>query len=184
MAMRVQQAIKQAAQGDRLTQMAERGMAWNDEIDDLRVADSRALNVFNLHTRDKIGARMQELARWIEIAFHGFEEGRLDINIPDNVRAVLRDIGEELRDSAESELDRLALSHLKRVLRRRVVKQRDRWALRRVVQLVESEGFRLLGHESSALHAIGRFLNADAGPSEIDSAAEHGIRRVLREFPN
>jgi hypothetical protein len=180
--MRVQQAQMQAAQGDRLAVMASRGTAWHDEVDDMRVAGHLCNHVANAHALDSIGTRVRSLAAWIRIATIAFEHGCPEVRMPEELREALRDVGEELRDSAESELDRLALAHLKRMLRRHHASHRDEWALRRVLELVDQEGFVCLEQDAHALRTLRGVLHGERNPVQISASVEAEIRQVLSEF--
>jgi hypothetical protein len=180
--MRVRQAQMQAAQGDRLASMASRGTAWHDEIEDMRAARNLCNHVANTHSVDSIGARVRALAGWIQIATVAFDHGCAEVGLPDELREAMREIGEELRDTAESELDRLALAHLKRMLRRREVTHRDEWALRRVLDLVHQEGFICLEQEAFALRSLRGVLHGERSPVLINASVEAEIRLVLSEF--
>jgi hypothetical protein len=172
----------QAAQGDRLAGMANRGTAWHDEIEDMRAAHVLCDRVANTHALDSIGARVRALASWIQIATIAFEHGCAEVGLPDELREAMREIGEELRNTAESELDRLALQHLKRMLRRRHCCHRDEWALRRVLEMVHQEGFICLEQEARALHALRGVLHGERNPVQISTSVEAEIRLVISEF--
>lgn len=180
--MKFELALKRAAQGDRIASMAARGSASIDEADDIRAAHAVCDNVLQIQRSSPVGRRIADLASWIQYALCGFESGAAETVLPAALRDTMRDVGEELRDTAENELDRLALSQLKRMLRKQTVSRADHWALQRVLKLVDFDGFIDPWQDAVHLRNLRQCVNEHGEPVPIDSAAASEMRQVLSQF--
>lgn len=180
--MKFEVALKRAAQGDRIASMAARGSASIDEADDIRAARALCDDVLQAQHSSPVGRRIADLAGWIQYALRGFECGQAETALPTSLRDTLRDVGEELRDSAENELDRQALSQLKRMLRKQTVSRADQWALQRVLRLVDFDGFIDPWQDAVHLRSLRQSVNELGEPVPIDSAVAREMRQVLSQF--
>lgn len=181
--MRVTQAFKRAAQGDRLTNIAERGHATRDEVEDMRAADQLCNDVLiGTFANSATATRIIALSLWLRKTIGQIDATGHDVQLPETLRESLRDIGEELRDGAESELDRLALEHLRRMIRRRQAGRRDLWALQRVLSLVHQDGFVDVWQEPKALEALRTHIGQGGHAVELNSSVTRELRQVIAEF--
>lgn len=180
--MKFENAFLRAAQGDRITHIADRGSAVADEMDDMRAACTLCGLVLHVQLSGPIGDRVRALLRWMEQAVGQFESGAQEVVLPLHLQQTLREIGEELRDTAEDELDRLALLRIRRMLRLGAATKRDQWALRRVVDMVEVDGFEDPGRYGDGMRDLSSSVNAHHDPVPIDSLAACELRQVLVEF--
>lgn len=180
--MGFQSAFLRAAQGDRITHIANRGSAVADEMDDMRAACTLCGIVLHVQIGGPIGDRVRALLRWMEEAVEYFGSGTMEVVMPLHLQQTLREIGEELRDTAEDELDRLALQRIRRMLRVGAATKRDQWALQRVVDMVEIDGFEDPGRYGDGMRDLRCSVNAHHEPVPIDAAAADELRQVLYEF--
>jgi hypothetical protein len=180
--MKFQTALLRAAQGDRITNIAARGTAVSDEMDDMRAACSVCDEVLHLQFSSPIGDRVAALLHWMETSIRHFEAGSHEIALPLHLQQTLRDIGEELRDTAEDELDRLALLRVRRMLRVGAATKRDRWALQRVSQMVEADGLKDPSHYADGVRELHLSVHSQLEPVKIDEAAADELLQVLQEF--
>jgi hypothetical protein len=172
-----------AAQGDRLTHMAERGHATPDEVDDMRAADQLCNDVLISHYASSAASdSILALSHWLRKTIDHIAASGRDVKLPDGLRDSLRDIGEELRDSSETELDRLALEHMRRMLRRRKAGPRDAWALHRVLSLVHQDGFIDVWREPHALESLRASIGRTGDSVELNPSITRELRQVIAEF--
>lgn len=180
--MGFQSAFLRAAQGDRITHIADRGSAVADEMDDMRAACTLCGMVLHIQVFGPIGDRVHALLRWMESAVEKFETGAVEMKLPLHLQQTLREIGEELRDTAEDELDRLALLRIRRMLRIGAATKRDQWAIQRVVDMIEVDGFEDPGRYGDGMRDLRCSVSAQHEPVPIDAAAADEMRQVLYEF--
>jgi hypothetical protein len=181
-AMNITKAQQRAAQGERIAHMASRGSACSDEIEDIRTAEATCGDVLLDHKHDEIRNRIQRLDRWIMQALTAFEAGFVEVSIPGDMRDDLKDIGELVRDCAEVELDRLAMTDLRRVLRSRKASERELWALHRALTLVEIDGFEDPFLDAPEIESLRQQIRTHDAPIDISMAAAKEIRRVVTQF--
>jgi len=180
--MGFQSAFLRAAQGDRITHIADRGSAVADEMDDMRAACTLCGMVLHIQVFGPIGDRVRALLCWMEHALAQLEAGAHAIVLPLHLQQTLRDIGEELRDSAEDELDRLALRRVRRMLRVGVASNRDHWALQRVLQMVEIDGLNDPSRYADSVRDLGSSIRTRREPVPIDAVAADELMQVLIDF--
>ena len=180
--MKFQAALLRAAQGDRIAHMASRGSAISDEMGDMRAACTICDLVLHGQFTGPISDRVAALLHWMENAIREFKGGAHEIQLPLHLQQTLRDIGEELRDSAEDELDRLALRRVRRMLRVGVASNRDHWALQRVLQMVEIDGLNDPSRYADSVRDLGSSIRTRREPVPIDAVAADELMQVLIDF--
>ena len=180
--MKFQNALLRAAQGDRLTNMATRGSAVSDDMDDMRAACQLCDFMLNVQHASAIGDRVAALLGWMENALTEFAGGAREVVLPLHLQQTLRDIGEELRDNAEDELDRLALQRVRRMLRIGAATRHDQWALQRVLHLVDFDGFTDPDEYATHVRNLRSSVRVHSGPVPIDAVAADELMQVLIEF--
>jgi len=180
--MGFQSAFLRAAQGDRITHIADRGAAVADEMDDMRAACTLCDLVLHTQFAGPISDRVRALLCWMEHALAQLEAGAHAIVLPLHLQQTLRDIGEELRDTAEDELDRLALQRVRRMLRVGAATRRDQWALQRIVGMVEVDGLADPSRYGEGVRDLRTSLCSHHDPVPIDAVAADELLQVLIDF--
>jgi hypothetical protein len=166
-----------------LTHIAERGCATRDEVEDMRAADAICADVLIGHyANSAIATRIVALSLWLRKTIGQIDATGRDVQLPETLRDSLRDIGEELRDGAESELDRLALEQLRRMIRRRKAGSRDLWALQRVLSLVHQDGFLDVWQQPNALEALRADIGRAGQPVDLNASVTRELLQVIAEF--